>query len=388
MIPYVLLYCSLLLGTAGAVRKKKSRKKYKIVGFKPGVEVLETRNILESYGIKIKKQLPLVDACLCEVRPSAVNLQKLSEDPIIDFIEDDYIATIQGVPTGKVFIRRQRQEIPWGVKKVAAQSAWNACRGEGVRVGIIDTGIDLSHPDLKDNIKDVCGVLDCKNIIDDNGHGTHVAGTIAALDNDIGVVGVAPNVEIYAVKAFDKNGRGSISTIVEALNWCLEKKVHVVNMSFGVKNRSFALRRAIEKLHKNNVVLVAAAGNMGKEDSVLYPAKYPEVIAVAASNRNDEPANFSSSGPEVDIIAPGVDIPSTHKNGGYKLMSGTSMATPHVTGAAALVLSLTRMSAEDVKSVLMNTARDLGLPKEKQGAGLLDVSKAVSNIKKLGRHEP
>ncbi|ADL07261.1 S8 family peptidase [Thermosediminibacter oceani] len=385
MVPYILLYYSLLLGVAGAVQKKKSRKRYKIVGFKPGVQVMETSNILESYGIKIKKQLPLIDACLCEVSPSAVSLQKLSEDPMIDFIEDDYVATIQGVPTGLVLGRSKGQEIPWGVKKVAAQSAWSTCRGESVRVGIIDTGIDLYHPDLKDNIKDACGILDCKNILDDNGHGTHVAGTIAALDNDIGVVGVAPKVEIYAVKAFDRYGRGNISNIVEALNWCLEKKVHVVNMSFGVKNRSFALRRAIEKLYKNNIVLVAAAGNTGKEDSVLYPAKYPEVIGVAALNMHDRPASFSSSGPEVDIIAPGVDIPSTYKNGGYKLMSGTSMATPHVTGAAALLLSLTRMSPQEVKSFLMDTARDLGLPKEKQGAGLLDVSSAVSNIKKLGR---
>ncbi|MCG0274849.1 MAG: S8 family peptidase [Thermosediminibacteraceae bacterium] len=384
MFPVFLLYYSLLAGTIGALYKKKRRKSYKIVGFKHGVEVLRIGNILESYGITIKKQLPLVDACLCEVEPSVAKLQQLSEDPMIEYIEDDYIATIQALPYTVAAIPKG-QEIPWGVKKVAAQPVWKTCRGEGIRVGVVDTGIDLDHPDLKENIKEAYGVLDCKNIIDDNGHGTHVAGTIAALDNDIGVVGVAPKVEIYSVKAFDKHGRGTVSSIVEALNWCLEKKVHVINMSFGIRHNSFTLRRAVQALLRNNIVLVAAAGNVGRENSVLYPAKYPEVIAVAACNQNDRPASFSSSGPEVDITAPGVDILSTHKNGTYKLMSGTSMATPHVAGAAALLLSLTNMNADDVKSILKNAAKDLGLPKEKQGAGLLNVLNAVSNIKKLGR---
>ena len=148
--------------------------------------------------------------------------QSLAEDPMIEFVEDDYEGKIQVIPPLSIEIKKQGQELPWGVKKIDAPSAWKDTGGQGVRVGIIDTGIDLSHPDLKDNIKMTGWVLDCQNIIDDNGHGSHVAGIIAALDNDIGVVGVAPKVEIYAVKAFSKSGRGNISDVIEGLDWCVE----------------------------------------------------------------------------------------------------------------------------------------------------------------------
>jgi subtilisin len=381
VIPALFLYYSFFALSLGAFCKKRKKKSYKIVGFKQGVGVLQSRNILETYGIKIKKELPLVDACLCEVEPHNARVQQLSQDPFIEYIEDDYEAAIQVMPYA-VSAKPKGQEIPWGVKKISVLPVWKTCKGEGVRVGIVDTGVDLSHPDLKDNIKEAHGVLDCKNVVDDNGHGTHVAGTIAALDNDIGVVGVAPKVEIYSVKAFDKNGKSTVSGIVEALNWCLEKEVHVVNMSFGIKNNSITLRRAVKALHKSGIVLVAAAGNAGGENSVLYPAKYPEVIAVAACGQDERPASFTSSGPEVDITAPGVDILSTYKDGQYKLMSGTSMAAPHVSGAAALLLSIHQMKAEEVKELLKSAARDLGFPKEKQGAGLVDVEKAVMSINK------
>ncbi|SHM87507.1 Subtilase family protein [Caldanaerovirga acetigignens] len=384
MIPALFLYCSFLVVALKALSEKGKKKRYKIVGFKQGVGILQSRNILETYGIKIKKELPLVDACLCEVEPHNAKVQQLSEDPFIEYIEDDYEAAIQVMPYA-VSVKPKGQEIPWGVKKISALPVWKVSKGDKVRVGVVDTGVDLDHPDLKENVKEACGFLDCKNVIDDNGHGTHVAGTIAALDNDIGVVGVAPKVEIYSAKAFDKNGKSTVSGIVEALNWCLKKEVQVVNMSFGIKNNSITLRRAVKALHKSGVVLVAAAGNAGGENSLLYPAKYPEVIAVAACSQDGRPANFTSTGPEVDVTAPGVDILSTYKGGHYKLMSGTSMAAPHVSGAAALLLSIYKITCEQVKEILKDSAEDLGLPKEKQGAGLIDVEKAVMSINKFRR---
>lgn len=386
MLP-ILIYYYFLMGLAGAQilsQKRASAARRKIVGFKPGLTTAEeNQRLLEDYGIKIKKHLPLANACLCEIDPSVTEASiLLSDDSIIEFIEDDYVAKIQVLPSRPVFIRKKGQNLPWGVKKIEAPDAWSRTVGEGVRVGIIDTGIDLSHPDLKDNIKETFGVLECKNIEDDNGHGTHVAGIIAAVDNNIGVIGVAPKAEIYSVKAFDKNGRGQVSDIVEALNWCVEKKVHVINMSFGFSLQSKALERAIQEVYRHNIVMVAAAGNTGKDNSVMYPAKYPEVIAVAASDINDKAASFSSRGPEIDVIAPGVDIPSTYKGGSYKAMSGTSMATPHVTGTVALMLSRSGMNVDGVKARISSTARDIGLPREKQGAGLLNASGAVGYIKK------
>lgn len=384
MVPALFLY-SLILAAALKKHKAKSKKKrQKIVGFKEGVEILQSRNILASYGIKIKKELPLVDACLFEVeeQDEAV-VHQLSADPTVEYIEDDYEAYIQVIPHA-TSVKAKTQIIPWGVKKISAVPAWKLSRGRKVRVGVIDTGVDLEHPDLKENIKEARGFLDCRNIQDDNGHGTHVSGTIAALDNDIGVVGVAPEVEIYSAKAFDKNGKSTISSIVEAMNWCLEKGVHIVNMSFGIKQNSLTLRRAVKALSKNGVLMVAAAGNTGKEGAVLYPAKYPEVIAVAACDEEGKPAIFTSSGPEVDIIAPGVDIPSTYKGGQYKAMSGTSMAAPHVSGALALVLSRCSMAPEELKEILKGTAKDLGIPREKQGAGLVDVERALLSADSKG----
>ena len=283
------------------------------------------------------------------------------------------------MPTLSLEINKQGQEIPWGVKRIGAPSVWQDTTGKGVRVGIIDTGVDLDHPDLKDNVKMAGWVLDCQNIVDDNGHGSHVAGTIAALDNDIGVVGVAPKVQIYAVKAFTKSGRGNVSDVIEGLNWCVENKVQVINMSFGFKN-SKALEKAIKEVYKRNIVMVAAAGNSGGNNNVMYPAGYPEVIAVAASNSDDKVAWFSSGGPQIDVMAPGAGILSTYKDGGYKTMSGTSMASPHVAAACALLLSKSKLDPKAVKQVIIDTARDLGHSKTKQGAGLIDISKAIAAV--------
>jgi subtilisin family serine protease len=383
----ILLYYSLMLGLVGvqiAKSKSISSKKYKIVGFKEGLTLDEGTSVIETHGFKIKKHLPLANACLCEVGHDQAAVQALAHDSSVEFVEDDHTCTIQVMPSLQMSYKTfASQNTPWGIEKIGAPEAWRNTQGTGVRVGIIDTGIDRSHPDLKDNIKEAFGVMDCKNIDDDNGHGTHVAGTIAAIDNDIGVVGVAPKIELYTVKAFDKRGRGQISDIIDSLNWCVEKKVNVINMSFGFSTQSNALQRAIEQVYQNGIVMVAAAGNSGGDNSVMYPAKYPEVIAVAASDKNNKAAGFSSGGPEVNIIAPGVNIDSTFKSAGYKNLSGTSMSTPHVVGAAALILSVAKLSPDNVKLVISNTAKDIGLPKEKQGAGLLNVSKAVVTIKRL-----
>lgn len=386
MISVILYYYCLLLGIGGAQliaqQRAQARNKFKIVGFKERLSVSKCEQIVEHHGVKIKKHLPIANACLCEIDTSTATFQSLAADSDVEFIEDDYIAEIQVMPTLSFPFKTQAQNVPWGVKKIGAAEVWGEMRGEKVRVGIIDTGIEQNHPDLKDNIKEAGGVMDCKNIDDDNGHGTHVAGIIAALDNGIGIVGVAPKVEIFSIKAFDQKGRGQVSDIIDALNWCVEKKVHVINMSFGFDMRSRALQRAIRQVHEHNIVMVAAAGNSGGDNSVTYPAKYPEVIAVAACDSKSNVASFSSSGPEVNIIAPGVDIQSTYIGQSYKVLNGTSMACPHVTGAVALLLSSNKVKPGNIRAAVLETAEDIGLPKEQQGTGLVNVRKAVSSIKK------
>ena len=168
------------------------------------------------------------------------------------------------------------EELPWGVDRIDADRAWVASTGEAVKVGIIDTGIDPDHPDLT-----VAGGVNTvntrKSYKDDNGHGTHVAGTIAAVDNEIGVVGVAPTVELYAIKAFNKRGMAFTSDIIEGIQWCIDNGIRVINMSFGSSSPSSSETLAIQAAYNAGIVMVAAAGNSG--GSVGYPAAYWQTIA-------------------------------------------------------------------------------------------------------------
>lgn len=236
------------------------------------------------------------------------------------------------------------ETIPDGVKMINAQSQWNAGNeGEGVVVAIIDTGVDYNHPDLKDNIiggKDFTGKGD---YMDGHGHGTHVAGTIAATNTGEGIVGVAPKAKILALKALKDDGTGDMNWTISAIRFAVKQKVNVINMSLGGQH-SYALRKAVQEAVAAGIVIVAAAGNEGDGDEATeelsYPGAYPEVMEVGAVDFSGMLAEFSNTNSEVDILAPGVDVFSTYPNGKYARMSGTSMATPHMTGAVALLKSI------------------------------------------------
>ncbi|SFR18261.1 Subtilase family protein [Desulfoscipio geothermicus DSM 3669] len=164
----------------------------------------------------------------------------------------------------------------------------------------MDTGIDLSHPDLLANIKGGYNAIKPnKSPADDNGHGTHVAGIIAAVNDNIGVVGVAPQAELYAVKVLSANGSGYLSDIIEGLEWCITNNMQVINMSLGTSSEVQSFHDAVIKVYNAGIVMVAAAGNSGPGDNTVeYPAKYEEVIAVSATSDNDAIASFSSRGPD------------------------------------------------------------------------------------------
>jgi subtilisin family serine protease len=235
---------------------------------------------------------------------------------------------------------------------------------------VLDTGIDLSHPDLATNIKGGYNALNpLKQPGDGNGHGTHVAGIIGALDNEIGVIGAAPAADLYAVKVLGNGGSGKLSDVIEGLEWAVAHGMQVVNMSFGATTGNESFHNAIVAAYNAGIVLIAAAGNEG--GPVSYPAAYPEVIAVAAIDSNDAVPSWSNSGPEIDLAAPGVNILSTYKGSTYSTLSGTSMAAPHVAGAAALVMTLPVPAVYDldgdgawdpaeVQRRLQDTAQDAG----------------------------
>jgi len=271
--------------------------------------------------------------------------------------------------------------VPWGVARVNAPAAWTAGGGAGVKVAVIDTGIDCGHPDLRCDFSAGTNVVDPGSApMDDNEHGTHVAGTIAGRGTN-GPLGVAPKATLIPVKVLDGSGSGSLSDIVGGIDWAADAGVDVINMSLGGPNGSAALQRAVEKALKAGVVVVAAAGNSGPgPDTVGFPGGYPGVIAVAASDKDDQVAKFSSRGGAVAFIAPGVKIPSTVPGGGVKELSGTSMASPHVAGLAALALERGAKGPAGVRRAFAAAASPLcrasacAAPTE-QGAGMIDAAK-------------
>ncbi len=277
----------------------------------------------------------------------------------------------------------QRQEETWGILRVHAPSAWPITEGKGVKVAVIDTGIDAAHPDLMGSVDGGYSAItkteNPADYQDDNGHGSHVAGTIAAHRDGKGVVGVAPQARLYAVKVLDADGSGNLSDVIDGIVWAAKNHMDVANMSLGAPVDSEAMKRAVRFARGSGVVVVAAAGNSG--GAVGFPGAYDDVIAVAASDSNDKLAPFSSRGPEVDFIAPGVDVLSVKMGGGFASYSGTSMASPHVAGLAALAVSQGYVGLngpDGVFAQLKKAATPLptaGMTAEMQGSGMIDAGK-------------
>jgi subtilisin len=284
---------------------------------------------------------------------------------------------------------------PYGIDRVDADvTRANGDTGAGADIAIIDTGIDSDHPDLQANIgagksfttcstKGGCkfGVKPADNTCneswdDDNEHGTHCAGTADAAANTEGVVGVSTEATLHAVKVLGKCGSGSFSDIAAGIEYVANQGWDVASMSLGGSSGSSAMKDAVSFAASEGVFLVAAAGNSGPcTDCVGFPAAYPEVVAVSATDSTDSLAGFSSTGPEVEIAAPGVNTLSTIP-GGYAEFSGTSMACPHVAGAAGILMA-NGASASQVRDTLTSTAEDIGLASNESGNGLLDAAAAA-----------
>lgn len=280
--------------------------------------------------------------------PNNKVLDAVLQNPFVDFIEKDQPVDIFS------------QTLPTGINRVDADlSSTRSGNGGGtvnVDIAILDTGIDLQHPDL--NVYSQKNFVSTSSAVDDNGHGTHVAGIAAAKDNSIGVVGVAPGAKLWAIKVLDSTGSGYISTIIKGIDYVTQyaAQIEVANLSLGCECTSTALDTAIYNSIKAGVTYVVAAGNAGKDASTFSPAKNPNVIAVSAIGDSDGKcggkgpatgygsddtlASFSNYGSVVDMAAPGVKILSTYKGSSYATMSGTSMASPYVAGAAALYKSM------------------------------------------------
>ncbi len=369
-----------------------------LVKFKPRVRLSALSGYLDRYGLRFLRSFPIIGVehlKLPEGFDVPTAIQKMEADPNVEYVEPNYIYRIDAVPNDTHFA------LLWGLHNtgqnvngttgtadadIDAVKAWDISTGSpDVVVAIIDSGVHTAHPDLKANIwvntgetagngidDDLNGYVDDvhgwdfihnDNIPEDeNGHGTHVAGTVAAVgNNDAGVAGVSWNAKLMVLRAFDKDGVGSAAAEIQSISYASAMGAHIINASWGGGSYSRALKDAIDA---SPAVVVCAAGNGGddligdnNDATPHYPSGYSSanIIAVAATDQNDNLASFSNYGPSsVDVAAPGVNILSTANNGGYIYLHGTSMATPHVSGVAALVMGQS-LAASDQNRLLAAT---------------------------------
>lgn len=343
--------------------------------------------LVEQVGGRIRARFRLIDGFALDLPPAA--LAVLRRSPLVRSAELDarVVAFDHGPDTGDI-----EYENAWGVEHIGVPAVHAAgISGAGVRVAVIDTGIDYIHDDPDDTpyvvdpefLGNYAGGYDFVNAdadpYDDNGHGTHVAGILAAEKNGYLVSGVAPGVQLFALKILDANGEGDVSGLILALQWAVEHDMDIVNMSLGTHEVSPALQTAVESAHAAGLLMVAASGNTVTVQELLYgcpvayPGAYPQVLATTFTNGNNALTGYSCTGAEVDFASPGDQIFSPVPVGscmfcsdyGYAAQSGTSMASPHLAGTVALLLDAGIADAgtpgllDDVRAQLCATA-DLG----------------------------
>lgn len=317
-------------------------------------------------------------------------IASLTDEEIDTLLKDKNVAMIEEdgpcYALGELIIEGQpspqAETIPAGVAQIKAPAAWDCSRGKAIKVAVLDTGIDGTHPDLATNYKGgVSFVPSESSPMDFNSHGTHCAGTIAAAINGAGVVGVAPAAYLYAVKVLSKTGSGAWSNLIAGIDWCIKNGMQILSMSLGGDSAPTALEKMCDTAWDKGLLLVAAAGNTAGD--VGFPAKYASIIAVSAIDSGNLIAGFSCRGPEVELCAPGVNVLSTIPGGGYGTKSGTSMACPHVSGSAAVAWGSHRYANNvTIRRLLAWTSDNLGIPGRDPlyGYGRIDVEQAACEL--------
>jgi subtilisin family serine protease len=362
-----------------------------LIGF---TEEADPSEIVED-SADIKYNFTSIDVIAASVPEET--LDELATDPNIEFVEFD--APVYALGHSSSNIEYQNS---WGVDHIGADLVHaDGNKGTAVKICLLDTGIDYNHPDLAANFKGGKDFINSDNDpLDDNGHGSNVAGIAAAVLDGAGVVGVAPEAHLYAGKVLNRFGSGSISDVIAGIEWCVDEHVQIISMSLGSSTGSVAWKNALNAAYSDGVLIVAAAGNSGNcegtGNNVRYPARYDSVIAVAMTDQNDLRHCKSATGSKVELSAPGVNIKSTSFNGAYFTNSGTSMSAPHVSGSAALIMRTDETiwaplgytngdgvwSNGEVRKVLAKTAQDLGTNGRdpKYGYGLVRPDLVTSEV--------
>ncbi|MBW3496855.1 S8 family peptidase [Bacillus sp. FDAARGOS_1420] len=308
-------------------------------------------------------------------------IKEYKKNTNVEYAEPNYYFHAFWTPNDASF---QKQ---YGLRQIQAPQAWDTQRSDSdIKIAIIDTGVQGTHPDLSSKI--IYGhdyVSDTAISNDGNGHGTHCAGIAAAITNNKeGIAGVAPQASIYAVRVLDNQGSGTLDNVAKGIADAADAGAKVISLSLGAPNGGTALQEAIQYAWGKGAVIVAAAGNDG-DSTPNYPAYYDNVISVASTDQYDQKSYFSTYGKWVDVAAPGSNIYSTYKGSTYRTLSGTSMATPHVAGIAALLVNKGYTNYQ-IRQIIEDTADKLPGTENYWKYGRVNAYKAVNTLPSIQQH--
>lgn len=367
-----------------------------IVRFREGLPPMMMASALLSVRMQTLEVEEALDLQLVAVQPGLEEklIDLLSANPLIEYVGPNYIAHIAGEPNDPAWWRQ------WDMQQIGMPSAWEQAKGDNVVIALIDTGVDAGHPELAGRL--LAGydfANDDSDPQDDNGHGTHVAGILAAAGNNgIGIAGMAWQARILPLKVLDAKGDGSYFNIIRAIRYAADHGARIINLSLGGSFHDPNLQQAVAYARGKGCLVVAAAGNQG--GALLYPAAYSETLAVAATDDRQRRPSYSNYGPEVDLAAPGgtqtVGIYSLAPGGGYSTLFGTSMATPHVSGLAALIWSAApALTADQVAGIMKETALKVGTTpynaagwNQELGYGLINAPAAIQRARQMQAPTP
>ncbi|WP_238613476.1 S8 family peptidase [Candidatus Oscillochloris fontis] len=307
----------------------------------------------------------------------AIVATRLARDPLVVYAEPNYRRVLLRTPNDKVLPQQ------WGLHNIQAFEAWDISTGAAIVIAVLDTGVDAKHNDLQGQILSGFNAFTGSNDSnDDNGHGTAVAGLIAAnTNNGEGIAGICWGCKILPVKVLDSRGGGDDASVAAGIRWAVDNGARVINMSLGGSEESQTLRDAVDYAASRGVLMVAASGNERSEGNLpSYPAAYDSVIAVGATGNSDVVTGFSNTGPYVDLAAPGVGLWTTLPGNEYGTPNGTSFASPYVAGAAGLAFSVRPdLPIADIRCILEAGADDKGAPgrDDEYGWGRLNLLRSL-----------
>lgn len=364
------------------------------------------RSFFAQHDLNVIKRIPRIDVWLVASAetPTAASVYYLEQSSDVLWAEPNGRVHASGITPNDTFYQAQQ----WNLRLVGLPEAWVFTTGSADPIAVIDSGVDLYHPDLAakiwtnvDEIPDNGADDDGNGYVDDvhgwnfvhgdavpqddYSHGSHVAGIAAAhTNNAVGIAGVAWQALMMPLKVLDSRGDGTWADVAEAIIYAAGNGARILNLSLGGEESSQTIEEAVSYARSQGCLIVAAAGNNKFQPApVEYPAALPEVLAVAATTDNDSPWSYSNRGPEVDVTAPGVDIFSANRSGSYYFNSGTSMATPHVSGLAALLWSLQpALTVDQVTHVITSTAHDVYTPgwDQRTGWGRIDAQASILHL--------